>query len=192
MLKDNNSSNNPINNPISGAMTFGLCGAAMTAIGAAIRKNSVHNEAMVVLVGGVITGAIAGSLGCCLPETKDVNLTMQICFGLLTIGLQLAAFLSAPKIGEHIMNLGTKWNTTVVDELIGEGVLLGGLAAIIAIIFLSIGGKALGETIRHTLWGENVNNVVARRANAQHIPPVAIADVADIEAPNTTVVIGKL
>lgn len=128
-----------IHNPCSGAMTFGLGGSTLTAIGADIMGHSVQKEALTVLVGGVITGALAGTLGCCLPNTKDANLGMKIAFGVLEMGLGLAASLTAPLMGERILNMGTSWGETVVDGLVGGSVLAAGAVGLAAAVAVRVG-----------------------------------------------------
>ncbi len=176
MAGNEEESTNNINNPIPGAITYGLGGAAVTAIGAAIRGNNIHKEAMTVLVGGVITGAMAGTFGCCLPNTEDSSCSMKIACGALNSGLQLAAFLTAPIMGEQIMDLGISWAPTVVDGLIGDGVILGGVAAIGTVACCSFGGKVVGDAIRHTLWGSHEDTVP--NCKAEHNPPVTIDEIA--------------
>ena len=128
-----------VRNPCAGAMSFGLGGAAVTAIGADIMGHSVHKEALTVLVGGVITGAFAGTFGCCLPDTQDANLGMKIAFGVLEAGLCAAASLTAPLMGERILNLGTSWGETVVDGLVGGGVLTAGCLGLAATVAVGVG-----------------------------------------------------
>jgi hypothetical protein len=128
-----------IQDPCSGAMSIGLVGAAVTAIGANIMGHSVHDEAMTVLTGGVITGALAGTFGCCLPDTQNANLGMKIAFGVLKAGLGLAATLTAPLMGETILNLGTSWSDTVVDGLVGGSVVAAGVIGLAATVVVGAG-----------------------------------------------------
>jgi hypothetical protein len=120
MSDDKNDTSN-VNNPISGAIAYGLGGALAVTIGASIRGNSVYNEALTILAGGAITGAFAGLVGCSIPTTnKDSEVRLRLAVGVINTALGLAAFLTAPLMGEQCLNLGTDWNQTVVDGLVGS------------------------------------------------------------------------
>ncbi len=137
-----------VKNPFAGAVSFGLAGAAAAALGAVIRGNSVHNEAITVLVGGSVTGAIAGTLGCCIPgRTKEAPLTLMLCLGALESSLALAAALTAPLLGETIMHLGTTWSTIIIDELIASGVIVGGVVGLASVAGLVYGSTKLCQTL---------------------------------------------
>ena len=70
-MLDNSSNNNALRSLIRGAATC-LVMAACAATGAALRGNNVHNEAITMLAGGSLTGAIAGTFGrCILPTITD-------------------------------------------------------------------------------------------------------------------------
>lgn len=121
-----------ISNPISGAILTGLFGAADVAVGAAVRQNDVHDEAMTMLVGGVITGAMAGVVGCMIPSARNVPVQIKLAIGILNVGLIVAAGLTAPLMGELILDNDTKWGRVIVDDLIGGAILLGGTIALVS------------------------------------------------------------
>lgn len=122
-----------VTNPISGAAAIGLGEALAVTMGAAIRKNSIDDEALTVLAGGVITGAIIGTIGYCIPNTdKDSHTCLKIATAVLYTTLTLAALLTAPLMGEKCLKRDTKWGETVIDGLIGEAILIGAVATVAA------------------------------------------------------------
>lgn len=116
-----------LRNPCVAAGGYGLVGAMSTAIGASLLERSVHDQGLTVLVGGAVTGAIAGSLGWCLHRVDrgDLSIGLKIVYGVLETGLDTAAALTAPLMGEQIMGYGTEWGATMVSELVGASVLVG-------------------------------------------------------------------
>lgn len=120
-----------LRNPVAGATAIGLGLPLATTIGAVVRHNDIHAEAMTTLVGGVISGAIAGTFGCCVPEAdKNSSCCLQFSVAVLSKALVTAAALTAPLIGEKCLNLGITWGQTVIDGLIGDAILLGGVLAV--------------------------------------------------------------
>ncbi len=161
-----------VKNPCTGAGTFGLGGAAVTALGAYILGSEVQKEALVVLVGGVITGAMAGTIGCCLPQsTENTGLHIKCTLGLLETGLAVGALLTAPIMGETIMQLGTEWKQTVIDELVGSATVAGGACGLVAVGAIAVGAcYGFGS-----LW----NRSAANNTPAANLPFI---DIEDIEA----------
>lgn len=122
---------NKFNNPVSTAITTALAGAAGVATGAAMRGNSVHNEALTILAGGAITGAIAGLVGCCIPETdKDFSRSAKFAIAAAQATLGLAATLTAQLMGEACLHLHTNWDETVKDQLAGTAAITAGVLAV--------------------------------------------------------------
>lgn len=119
----------PVSNPVTGAISYGLGCAAFVALGAAVRGHSVHDEAMTVLIGGVICGAIAGLLGSILlillPQT----------FAVAEYMLQLAALLVIPFVG-HQSHTWAEFNYVyvLIDILIGSAIIAGGVCALVSVI----------------------------------------------------------
>lgn len=139
---------NTFSNPISGAISAGLGGAACVAIGAAIRDNDVDDEAMTQMVGGVITGAIAGFLGYCYElKSSDQEQTLCSIKSALDIGLSFGALLTAQLMGEEILDRGTTWEDVVVDNLIGGSILAGGACAIGALVCGSVALEYIKEKL---------------------------------------------
>lgn len=129
-----------IANPITGAMSFGLVGALVAAIGASIRDNSVHDEAMTVLVGGVIVGAMAGTVGCCTSNpSENASACAKFTLGLLSAGIALTAFFTSPMMGELILDKDTNWDDVIIDEIVGGLSLTAGALGAAAVV----GGAAL-------------------------------------------------
>lgn len=121
----------PVSNPVSGAITYGLGCAASVALGAAVRGHSVHDEAMTVVIGGVICGAVAGLMGSILlislPQT----------FIVADYILQLIALLLLPFVG-HELRAWTEFRYVyvLVDILIGSCIIAGGLCVFIMITII--------------------------------------------------------
>lgn len=175
----NDQEQSKVRNPVSGAMAYGLGGAAIAATGAAIRDNAVHNEAMTILVGGVITGAIAGSVGCCVPQTNESsNLCLRLGLGVLDLGLNVAAFLSAPTMGELVMDLDVPWGRVLVDELIGSATLTGGVLGVAATVGISYGAYKCAQHCCSS-------NFFTPAANTISKPTVQLPAI-DLEAPIST------
>ena len=130
-MSDNSSNNNALSNPIRGAFTC-LGMAACAATGAALRGNNVHNEAITMLVGGSLTGAMAGFLGmCALPKiTEESSLTTHVYSWLLASGLEVGAIFTAPLMAELVGYSVDNAKDTVVDTFMGIGVIGGGLVGL--------------------------------------------------------------
>jgi len=122
-MTDSKKENFSFSNPFSGAFAGGLGGAVVTAIGASIQGHNVKPEVLAVLSGGAILGAIAGSVGCCIPDTANMPLSAQLLFGATKVGLSLMVTLAAPKMGNIVLGSDVDWSDTVVDGLIGAGVI---------------------------------------------------------------------
>lgn len=123
-----------MSNPFSGAATcFGA--AACVAVGAAIRGNSVHDEAIAYLVGGSITGAIAGTVGMfTIPNTDDsTSLGLKICSWTLKTGLSIAATVTGPIMAELLVDNSSSPMETVEDCFIGSAVVTGGMVGLAAV-----------------------------------------------------------
>ena len=123
-MPDNSSEKNIFKSPIGGASTC-LPMAACAALGAALRGNNVHNEAITMLVGGVQTGAMAGFLGMCvLPKiTEESSLCTQVFSWLLTLVLEASAISTAPLIADAVEYPVDNEKDTVVDTFYGAGVI---------------------------------------------------------------------
>ncbi len=120
----------PIFNPLTGALLVGTS-AATVAIGANIRQHSVYKEAMTVFMGGLVTGAFAGSVGCCIPEPREHSSTLcKRTITVLKVSLIVAGDLTSPLMGDAMMKFGTHWGRVIVDELIGDSVIIGGLVGV--------------------------------------------------------------
>lgn len=132
-----------LKNPVTGAATIGLGSTLLTTIGAAISENNIYNEAITALTGGGITGAIAGAMGyCLLPNTNEnSDIYLKIAAGVLHTTLGTAALVTAPLIGESCLGLGTDWEPTIVDGIIGGAAIIGGTVAIAGVV-CACGGVA--------------------------------------------------
>ncbi|PJD96007.1 MAG: hypothetical protein CK426_06090 [Legionella sp.] len=120
-----------IDNILNSALFHGVLGTATVATGAAIRGNSVSNEAVTVLVGGMITGAMAAVIGCALQPGPYSSSELRLKLELLQIGINVAAFFCAPAMGELVMNLDVPWGRALLDELIGCLTIDAGLCGVI-------------------------------------------------------------
>lgn len=112
-----------VDNPINGAITFGLGAPLTVAIGAAIRGNNIHQEAITVLYGGLVIGFICGMFGACIIGQKNeqfYNVVLQWCGILLTplLGRVMSGFASAT------------WSRVIVDGMVGSCVIVGGFCAL--------------------------------------------------------------
>lgn len=67
----------PRNDPITAMLGVGFFGAANTAVGASIRHHNIHNEALLALTGGIITGFMAGSLASLLQRKQSDPLPIK-------------------------------------------------------------------------------------------------------------------
>ncbi|MFA6302034.1 MAG: hypothetical protein WC627_02735 [Legionella sp.] len=113
-------------NPLMGVSIFGLGATLIVALGAIIRDNKVHDEALAVLVGGAINGAIAGLVHSCIPTTnEDSNSCLKFVTAVLDTALPITAFLTAPLMGEQYLGYGSSWGETVLDEIIESASIAG-------------------------------------------------------------------
>lgn len=150
-----------ISNPFVGAIAIGVGRAISTAIGAAIRENDVHSEALTVLAGGAITGAIAGLLGCCIPETdNNSSLFLKMAEGVLVTGISVAAILTAPIMGEECLQLGIDWGQVIVDSLIGDATITACVLAIGIVGGIGVGCvKGIGFFSGRTSTQNQIDNL---------------------------------
>lgn len=126
---------NQFSKPISSAVSMALGSAAAVATGAAMRGNNVHNEAVTILAGGAITGAIAGLFRCCIPETdEDFSTSAKFAIAAAQTTLALAATLTAQLMGEACLNLHTNWDETVIDQFAGTATITAGVLAVAATV----------------------------------------------------------
>ncbi len=121
--------NNNIN-PLSYAITFSLFGALEAFIGAKSRMHPADDSAMVILIGGAIIGPAAGFLGWGINACGDGKSFIQ---KLSQTILWIAALLTTPLVGKEFKEFvenDISWNQLIIDELIGAGIITGGLLAI--------------------------------------------------------------
>lgn len=117
----------PVQNPLLGAIIYGLTGAACVSIGAAIRKNDIHAEAITVLCGGLLSGGIAGLLGTIFLVINPRSLITYESF------LQCGAFFSAPILGISLIRNDMMYTNVLIDSLVGSCIIFG--CACILILF---------------------------------------------------------
>lgn len=117
-MSDTNTVISPTSNPLSAAFAYGLGGAACTALGAAICHKDVNNEAMAVLVGGSICGAIFGSAGLMV-----LMLSPEL-YKFVDAFLQFGALFATPAMGCSVASYPTcSYNRILIDFLVGNAVL---------------------------------------------------------------------
>jgi hypothetical protein len=167
MPDTNEKSSFAFSNPVKGAVA-GLGVSAVTAIGASIKGHDVHQEAMTNLVGGVIVGAIAGSLGCCVPNPENFELCGKFSIYLLQAAISTGVTFTAPLMGETVMGLGANYMQTVADSFIGSGVVSGAA--------LGLAGVGLGATYcAYSLFGKT-EEPQAESTNVQTPSTPVVAD----------------
>ena len=152
-------SESQISNPIKAAVSHGLVGSGMVALGATIMIHNVRNEALSVLIGGSITGAIAGTIGYCLPNKENASTALLIALNALETSISLASTLTAPLLGDSIAKLGNEWGNTVVNELIGVGVIGGSILGVTGLC-------VLGKYCSSRFFSQNINAEITRPAEA--------------------------
>ena len=104
-------------------------------------SDAADKEAITMLVGGVINGAM-GAVGTWLlsPEIKKDSSCSLSCYSLmLTAGINVTAQLTAQMMGELILHKGSEWAPTVIDTLVGSATITGGALA----VGLTCGGLGL-------------------------------------------------
>lgn len=122
------------NDPIVGAASIGIVGAMNVCIGASIRNNNISGEAYIVLVGGSILGAAAGSISFFLPRKPEFPLEIRVRTATVDTALSFAAALLAPLLGIEILDSSSSWTTVIIDELIGTAIIAGGLCCLAVIL----------------------------------------------------------
>jgi hypothetical protein len=110
-------------NPVVLAMQLGFGGALDTCIGAAIRKNSVHDESIIVLTGGCILGFCLGILMMLVPVNSENRLWYTGSGYLFNFALSLLA----PYVGLQILKSNMNYNQLLTDYFIGFFVTLAAL-----------------------------------------------------------------
>ncbi len=166
-----------VNNPCTGAISYGLGGAVSIALGswAWFHETNLRANTLTVLAGGAVTGAIAGSVGCCVPATdEDSSLCARIGLGTLNSALALTAYLTAPLMGEAMLNYGTKWNEVVIQELAGGATIVGGVAALAIVGGVICCAPKLAECCSTLFSGSSTNRSLTEKLNN----PVAMMDKA--------------
>ncbi len=122
----------PIQNPLIGAAVYGLSGSACVAVGAMIRGNDVYHEGIAVLLGGAISGALAGIVGLVLLNYSPRNLVKVDAI------IQCGAYFSAPAFGKLFeKSYSLQYTDVLIDSLVGGSMFFGG-SCILIILFLLI------------------------------------------------------
>lgn len=120
-------SHSTVQNPIAGAVVYGLVGIVCVTVGASIRKNNVHDEGIAVLLGGLVSGAIAGSVGMYFAFKSPYIMVRLEPF------LQSSAFFLAPAIGSFITgHHNIMFTNLLIDCLVGGSLLFGSVFILIA------------------------------------------------------------
>lgn len=117
-----------LRNICSGAFNIGTSASFGVTLGAVFRQRSFSNEALTMLLGGVINGAIVGSIGSILPEKNEFKLMSYrtyLLIGFCEIALELGAQLTSPLMGELLLKRGIQWGETIIDAFVGISFLLG-------------------------------------------------------------------
>ncbi|MDQ5884180.1 MAG: hypothetical protein QG556_519, partial [Pseudomonadota bacterium] len=117
-----------LRNICSGAFNVGISSSLAVTLGAVFRQRSPSNEALTMLLGGVINGAVVGSIGSNLPEKNEFKLTSYRTYLLIAfceVALELGAQLTSPLMGELILKRGVQWGEIIIDDFVGISFLLG-------------------------------------------------------------------
>lgn len=115
-----------VDNPIVGAIAFGLGSPIRVSIGASIRGNNVHEEALTVLYGGLVIGFICGVLGAGLIISKPKNEQIY------NVLLQWCAILLTPLLGQRMNGYDSAtWTRVITDQLVGSCIIIGGVCVLI-------------------------------------------------------------
>lgn len=178
--------NSPVANPISGAITYGLGTAATVSIGAVIRKNRVHDEAMTILIGGVICGVIFGIVGLSMEMFAPSK------FKAVDGILQCGALFSSPAMGYFVRQYSSyKYTEVVIDMFVGGCVASGGLFCCVFVVLYAVGVFAgrggttvIATAIDSTQYVRNLNEpeveasiVVSTIDNSDVVLTVPVIDV---------------
>lgn len=127
-------SQSPVGNPITAAITFGLSGAALVAIGAVIRGHDIWKEAMVIMSGGGLTGGFAGLVGYWLYVNHESI------FKLLEGILEFCAFFAAPAMGNLLLRKnGFSYLRLLIDLLIGTAIATAFICVSVLLIIIIVG-----------------------------------------------------
>ena len=117
-----------LRDPCAGAFNLGTLSALCASLGAVFRHRAVHHEALTALVGGVINGAIVGSIGPFLPEKNHFKLSSYRTYLLIALcefGLEIAAQLTSARMGELVLRTDINWGQTIIDQCVGAYFLIG-------------------------------------------------------------------
>lgn len=138
--KKKSTKQSPVSNPFVGAIAYGLSCAGTVALGATIRDNNVHEEAMTVLVGGVVCGGIFGFVGMLILVASPSM------FKIVDPLFQLGAVFSLPAMGHLIQNYDSyKYTEIIIDMFVGGSIIGGGICCSILFVFLTV-GSVFGKT----------------------------------------------
>lgn len=100
-------------------------------------SDEIFDSARAVMIGGIITGTVAGGLAVCLPDVlPESSKAYKIGASITMATLFLAAEVTAPLIGNLIFDRSDKNKDTFADEFTGWVVLL-------SIILCVTGGVSL-------------------------------------------------
>ena len=149
-------------NPFNGALSFGPGGALGVTIGASIMRHDIHKLAMTILTGGAIIGAAAGLVGWVIKQFGDDKSFMQKFSQYIVAS---AAFFTSPFMGEYIMQYNLKWADLIVDQLIGSGIITGGVLAIVGFAYCFIALCGFKESASANRNPTMFNNITVRSDN---------------------------
>jgi hypothetical protein len=131
----------------SAAVTIGFSAAPIIALGSWVwcDKKNLRVNTVTALVGGTVTGAIAGAASCLIPTTtinENTTLSRRIA---LNAALALVAYITAPLMGKVILNYDIEWYEFAVQAL--GGLVILSVAALVLILCGGLYGTLCGATI---------------------------------------------
>lgn len=135
------------------------------ALGAVVRNNSVHDEAMTVILGGVVCGAIAGFVGMMILISSPGS------FKIMDSLLQAGAVFSLPAMGHLLRDYDSyKYTDIIIDMFVGGCIIGGGICCCVFVIFFTIG-------LSLDLKKRDTDNAPVEEAQASPVATAALADV---------------
>lgn len=133
---------------------------------ATLQESGVKNSSnSAVIIGGVLTGFVAGGVLTCLPVwTQESSRAYKVAFVTTAITLLLASNLTGPLVGELILKRGTSYKDVVLDEAVGFAIFLA--------LLLLVSGPCYCIASRPGFFSRSVNPPAAREDTALRPLPV--------------------
>lgn len=157
-----------VDNPLSVAMFVTFSAMLFIFVGSESRGDDIENTILVVLLGGMISGMVAGCICYFLPKDfrSDADLKTKV-LSYLCVGIKVLAVILAGPIGNYClseMSLQTIASWIILkDELIGASVVFIGffiLIFVVALLYMIMCLTICRDCIRNSTFADQILDIL--------------------------------